>query len=339
MQIEHPDGIIHIEDIESGKRSIFVEPSHSSVYIRRDRCETAYPISLIKAVLAVKGPGYLVDEIERDEDPNYVQRSIKYDVLSYVTRDELGGARILDFGCGAGASTMILARMLPHAEIVGIELEEQLLNIAKLRQDFYGFQNLKLALSPNEMELPVQIGEFDTILMSGVFEHLLPAERLQLLPKVWGHLKTGGILFISQLQHRYFPFEMHTTRLPLINYMPDRVALWCARRFSKKVKQNETWEGLLRRGIRGGTNREILRILDSSSTKPDFLEPRHNNVKDHIDLWFQVTASTRSSWVKKIELFIIRMVKRLTGQVIVPLQSIAIRKPDCQKIVNNAKNL
>lgn len=328
VQIEHSDGIIHIEQLASGKQGVFVEPANPDVFIRRTRGETSYPLELIKAILAIKGPGYLIDEIARDEDTNYVQRSLKYDVLSYVSREELNGKRILDFGCGAGASTMILARMLPNAEIVGIELEEQLLEIAKLRKEFYGFHNLKLSLSPNELELPVQIGSFDYILMSGVFEHLLPAERLQLVPKVWEHLKPGGILFISQLQHRYFPFEMHTTRLPLINYMPDQIALWCARRFSKKVKSHETWEGLLRRGIRGGTDRELLAILTTSLSEPELLEPKHNNLKDRIDLWFQVTASTRSSWVKKIELLLIRTIKIVTGRVFVPLQSIALRKLD-----------
>jgi len=328
MQIEHPDGIIHIEDLESGKRGIFVEPSRADVYIRRDRCETAYPLSLIEAILAVKGPGYLVDEIERDVDPTYAQRSITYDVFSYVTVDELDGARILDFGCGAGASTMILARMLPNAEIVGIELEEALLEIARQRAAFYGFTNLELMISPNEMELPAGIENFDYILMSGVFEHLLPAERLLLLPKVWEHLKPGGVLFISQLQHRYFPLEMHTTRLPLINYLPDRVALWAARRFSPKVKYDETWEGLLRRGIRGGTDRELLKILSTSSAKPTLLEPQHNNVRDRIELWYQVTASSRSSWIKNIERLIIRIIKSISGRIFVPLQSIAMRKSE-----------
>jgi len=326
IRIQHPEAIITIADLGLDKRSIFVEPAHSGVYIRRNRCETAYPVSLIEAILAIKGPGYLIDEIERDEDPNYVQKSIKYDVLSYVTQDELDGTRILDFGCGAGASTMILARMLPNADIVGIELEESLLEIARQRASYYGLTNLNLTLSPNEMELPAHVGRFDYILMSGVFEHLLPAERLLLLPKVWAHLKPGGILFVSQLQHRYFPFEMHTTRLPLINYMPDRVALWFARRFSKKVQRNETWEGLLRRGIRGGTDKEIIKYLELSFPKPILLEPIHNNIMDRIDLWYKVTATTRSSLVKKIELFFFRTAKLLTGHVFVPLQSIALRK-------------
>jgi 2-polyprenyl-3-methyl-5-hydroxy-6-metoxy-1,4-benzoquinol methylase len=327
IQIEHPEGTVFIDKLEPGRFNISVEAANSDVFIRRTRAETSYPLELIKAILAIKGPGYLIDEIARDEDPTYVQKSLKYDVLSYVTKQELDGTRILDFGCGAGASTMILARMLPNAEIVGIELEEPLLDIARRRKEFYEFSNLELRLSPNEMELPAEVSTFDYILMSGVFEHLLPAERLLLLHEIWEHLKPGGILFISQLQHRYFPFEMHTTRLPLVNYMPDWLALWVARRFSKKVKQDENWEGLLRRGIRGGTDRELLAILNSSSCKPELLEPQYNDLKDRIDLWYQVTASTRSSLVKNIELAIIRIIKLLSGRIFVPLQSIALRKP------------
>jgi len=326
IKLEHPDGLIAIEEIGSNTRSVIVEPANSDIFISKNQCETTYSIELIESILAIKGPGYLVDEILRDEDPNYVQKSIHYDVLSYISEQELDGTRILDFGCGAGASTMILARMLPNAKIVGVELDQNLLDVANLRKDFYGFGHLEILLSPDGTKLPDQIGDFDYVLMSGVFEHLLPRERKILLPKLWGHLKLDGTLFISQLPNRYFPLEMHTTRLPLINYMPDKMALSYACRFSKKVKNHENWEGLLRRGIRGGTDREILAILEPLSHKPVLLKPICNGIKDRIDLWYKVTASTRSSLVKKIELIFIRIIKLLSGRTFVPLISIAIKK-------------
>ena len=326
IRLEHPDGIINIEEIGPNQRSVFVEPANRSIFISKHQCNTSYPIDLIESILAIKGPGYLVDEILRDEDPNYVQKRIKFDVLSYLSEQELDSTRILDFGCGAGASTMILSRMFPNAEIIGVELDQNLLDVAILRKDFYGFDHLELLLSPGEEELPYQIGDFDHIIMSGVFEHLLPHERKILLPKLWGHLKLGGTLFISQLPFRYFPFEMHTTRLPLINYMPDKLALYCARRFSRKVKGHESWEGLLRRGIRGGSDREILTLLEPLLHKPVLLKPSRIGVRDRIDIWINVTAFSRSSVVKKIELMIIRIIKLSTGRTFVPLLSIAIRK-------------
>jgi 2-polyprenyl-3-methyl-5-hydroxy-6-metoxy-1,4-benzoquinol methylase len=327
ITLKHPGGVIKIEEIGLNQRSILVEPANRSVFVSKTQCVTSYSTELIESILSVKGPGYLVDEIMRDEDPNYVQKSIRYDVLSYVSEQELDGTRILDFGCGAGASTMILARMLPNAEIVGVELEKRLLDVASLRKKFYRFDQLELLLSPDGTKLPDQIGEFDYIMMSGVFEHLLPHERKILLPKLWGHLKPQGVLFVSQLPHRYFPFEMHTTRLPLTNYLPDKFALYYARQFSKKVKKYESWEDLLRRGIRGGSDKEIRSMLESLLPhKPILLNPRYAGVKDRIDLWYKVTASTRSSTIKNIELFVIRMIKVLFGHIFTPLLSLAIKK-------------
>ena len=59
----------------------------------------------------------------------------------------------------------------------------------------------------------------------------------------------------------YRRVEGHTTGLPFINYLPDNLAYFIARRFSKRVENNESWVMLLRKGIRGGTEREIMKIL------------------------------------------------------------------------------
>ena len=48
-----------------------------------------------------------------EEDPRYVERAIRNDVLGYVEARAFAGKRVLDFGCGAGASTLVMSRMLP----------------------------------------------------------------------------------------------------------------------------------------------------------------------------------------------------------------------------------
>src|SRR5215213_2681913 len=70
---------------------------------------TRYPLELIHAIHAAKGL-YLCDEIMREEDPSYVERAIRHEVLGYADAAEFAGKRVLDFGCGAGASTLIMSR-------------------------------------------------------------------------------------------------------------------------------------------------------------------------------------------------------------------------------------
>src|SRR5206468_13019923 len=100
--------------------------------------ETAYPLDLIEHVLQIKGPAYLCDEFMRDEGPLYVQHHLRWDILSYIEENTFAGRRVFDFGCGSGASSMVLARMLPTGEIVGVELKPELVQLARHRARFYG---------------------------------------------------------------------------------------------------------------------------------------------------------------------------------------------------------
>jgi SAM-dependent methyltransferase len=223
--------------------------------------------------------------------------------------------------------------MFPNAEIVGIELEERLLSIAVARAAFYGFSNLSFRASPAPNRLPDAIGAFDFVMLSAVYEHMLPDERKALLPLIWSTLKAGGILFLNGTPNRDFPLEMHTTGLPAINYLPDKLACFISRRFSRRNLENVSWEGLLRGGIRGGTIREIVRNLSSPSGTPRVLEPQYLGIKDRIDLWLALTSqsigrvrSPRALLAKRIYRLLIKPVRAITGIEFLPELALAFEK-------------
>jgi 2-polyprenyl-3-methyl-5-hydroxy-6-metoxy-1,4-benzoquinol methylase len=327
--LKHRDANVYIEELPNGKNKIHVELINDDLFMPIKACETRYPIDLIGKILDLKGPNYLCDEILRDESPGYVQRTLKNDLLSYRDEEEFKNKRLLDFGCGAGSSTMILARMFPHTQIVGIELEEKLLSIARLRVTHYGYNNIELMISPAPNSLPPNIGYFDYVLLSGVYEHLLPNERETLLPQIWSVLKPGGILFLNRTPYRYFPVEEHTTSgLLFINYLPDKLALSYAQRFSRRKLKNKSWEELLRGGIRGGSEEEVLSILNHCPQKPILLNPSRFGMKDRIDLWYIQTqcGKARYAAIKILFLLSAKLVKLLTGLTVVPGLSLAIKK-------------
>jgi len=326
ITLRHPDGLVHVEQLKTGKKKISVELLNKKVFMPRSTCETSYPVNLIEQIMNVKGLGYLCDEIMRDEDPMYVQHNLKYDILSYVSEDSFDNKRILDFGCGNGSSTMILARMFPNSEIVGVELEGKFLSIAKVRAKHYKFDNVSFIPSPDSDNLPSELGDFDYVVLSAVYEHLLPNERKNLIPKIWSHLKPSGVLFVNQTPYRYFPIESHTTGLPLITYLPRKATLHLARRFSKRVSHDDKWETLLRRGIRGGTAKEIIKILSRTSQKPVLLEPDRIGIKDRIDLWYQLSSAVRLPILKKFLKCCLKAFKLISGIIITPSLSLAIKK-------------
>ena len=300
-----------IEPLEGGRLRLEYRASKSGGKIQT--WDTAYPENLVKLILDVRGAASVIDEIRRHEDPRYVRACLEVDITGYVDPELLKGKRWLDFGCGGGASTMILARMFGDSPIVGIDLSERSLAIARARGQHFGYRNIEFLLSPSPDRLPPDLGGFDAILFSAVLEHLLPEERRTLLPRLWGLLNPGGVLFIDQTPWRYFPFEGHTTRLPLINYLPDGLAYSYAKALSRRVGADESWESLLRRGIRGGSVREIRRILQSCGGSDfEFLTPNRLGLRDRVDLWYAgyaVSIANKYPWARPIQAISARVVQ------------------------------
>lgn len=321
--IEHRDGKVFVDVLPSGRRKIEVELHDPATFSPSLTYETNYPDELLGLVLEIKGPAWICDEIARDEDPEYVLKHLETEMRAFFRFEDLAGKRILDFGCGSGASTMCLAKLFPESEIVGVELESDLLKVARGRLSYYGFENVRLLQSPSGTELPAEMGGFDLIVLSAVYEHLLPAERSVVLPQLWSLLNEEGILFLDQTPHRYFPLELHTTSLPLINYLPDGLTLKAARRFSRRVKSDESWESLLRAGIRGATVGEIRRHLSDGT---QVLAPTMSGLRDRVDLWYATTNPQNRPTLKRIARLILKGLHSATGIALVPELTLAFRK-------------
>ena len=180
--------------------------------------------------------------------------------------------------------------------------------------------------TPDGNHLPPDIGEFDFVIMSAVYEHLLPSERPSVMHQLWRAVRDGGFLFINQTPNQLFPVELHTTMLPMINYVPDGLALWMARRFSKRVKPDESWEQLLRKGIRGATESEIISHLQHENASPVVLEPRFNGIRDRIDLYYANTNPNRLRTIKRIARIGIKGISTIFGKTVIPDLSLAFQK-------------
>ncbi|MGI8669915.1 MAG: class I SAM-dependent methyltransferase [Aridibacter sp.] len=324
--IEHAKGSVHIEDLDNHKKQITVKTANDT-FVPVKTCQTDYPISLIELILNHKGIDYLCDEICRDIDPSYVQRDLEFDLMGYFTKQDFENARILDFGSGSGASSMILSRMFPSSEIVGIELDKKHVEIAEARLKHYGHKNIEFHISPSGNEIPPNIGKFDFVILSAVYEHLLPKERETVIPLIWSVIKPNGYLFMNLTPHRWFPVEHHTTGLPFLNYLPPSLALPYTRKFTNRIDKTEPWEMLLRRGIRGATENEIIKILKKSSdNEPLLLEPNQKDLKDRIDLWYSQLSKENHNLAKKTIKNVMKFLRAMTGVVLVPNLSLVIQK-------------
>jgi 2-polyprenyl-3-methyl-5-hydroxy-6-metoxy-1,4-benzoquinol methylase len=327
----HPDAMVRLVELDHGRRRLLIEPRRPDIYIHRRVWETSYPDELIRLVLEVKGPGFVCDEIMREEDPTYIRPHLELTIKAHVDPGRLAGQRVLDFGCGSGASTVILGQLLPDSEIVGVELSPGNLAIARKRAEFRGLARVRFLQSPRGDQLPPGLGRFGAVVLSAVFEHLLPAERRLLSPMLWELLEPGGILFVDETPARWFPLETHTTGLPLINYLPDGAAHFIARRCSRRNLRDQSWQTMLRNGIRGASPGEILSVLPAQYGRPHVLRPCRERVRNRVDLWYRGYARPGTgvkAALKRRSLLLFRLASALVGSPLVPYLSLAIQKDD-----------
>lgn len=323
LRLEHPSGTVTVLRHADGTADVRAELTDPDVFSPCLEWRTDFPDAVLEAVLAAKGPAYLCDELRRESEPRYVQHALAHAILGYVPREAFADRRVLDFGSGSGASTICLHRLLEPKEIVGVELVEEYVEAARAIAGFRGLSDrVTFHRSPDPSRLPEGLGNFDYIVMSANYEHLLPDERPHLLRLLFGQLAPGGVLFLNQTPHRWFPIEAHTTGLPLVNYLPDAVVARVAR-LSARIPDDDDWPTLLRKGIRGGTLTEITRLLRNAGFEPEVLEPLEG---DRVDLWLKISGGTRLGAPKRALAGVLKMGKALTGHVLAPQLTLALRK-------------
>jgi len=96
-----------------------------------------------------------------------------------------GPRRILDFGCGIGDTTQILADTFPEAEVVGIDTVESALAHAK---ETNGSPRISFSL----VQAFSETEGFDLCYVNGVFHHIQPQERLGVVKMIHKALISGG---------------------------------------------------------------------------------------------------------------------------------------------------
>jgi len=325
--LEAAEGIVEIRSLASGGSAIRLEPYNANTFIPRPSCETLMPIDVIEAFLGMSYI-WLCENLARYDDPEYIQRQLGTQIRSYVDPAELRGKRLLDFGCGTGASTFNMAAMFPDTEFVGVELSASRIELAQRVLAARKHDNIRFLVSPDPNSLPPGIGTFDYVMLSAVYEHLLPEERKKVMPLIWSGMKFGALFFINQTPYRYFPYEHHTTGLWFVNFLPDGVTHYLARNYSKlnpEVNKSPDWNVHLRGGIRGGTEGEVLSDLRRAAdgSRPTVIQPRNG---DRAAYWLSCTNPDRHGSLKKMVASTFRLTDRLFGTVPSINMDVVIRK-------------
>jgi SAM-dependent methyltransferase len=122
-------------------------------------------------------------EVTGESKDFYARERVRWTARRLRERGWHGG-RVLDFGCGTGATTSLLLQQLDASHVVGTDTSSTLLNKARER---YGTGAVSFA---PDSEIPSD--RFDLVYLNGVFHHIEPPKRVGVVARIFKSLNRGG---------------------------------------------------------------------------------------------------------------------------------------------------
>lgn len=160
----------------------------------------------------------LYDGGEMSLSRNY---SDKFPLLEHLLAPEVRGRTVLDFGCGPGRLSLMLAR---HArEVRGVDYSAPGVEMAGLLARVAGVANASFATG--DLDIVVAEGRpWDVIVLAGVLEHLeRPAAQLGALARL---LPAGGLLCLQTPSFANFRGDVYNTLGNLLGLPMSLTDLW-----------------------------------------------------------------------------------------------------------------
>ncbi len=196
---------------------------------------------------------------------------------------------VLEIGCGTGTSSIAIAEQ--GANVIGVDIDEGALIVAKDRSRVYGLDIEYRNLNADKLKDTFGVGAFDIIIFFACLEHMTIEERLSSLKDAWEMLPSKGLLVIVETPNRLWYFDDHTSNLPFFHWLPDKLAFQYSKYSPKEIFRDmyreydeKLNEHFLRRG-RGMSFHEIelaispIQDLDVISSLSTFQGIKHKLIK------------------------------------------------------------
>ncbi len=136
-------------------------------------------------------------------------------LAAHLKRKPIGSVQlVLDYGCGTGSTTPLLKRLPGVERVVGVDVSQRLLDVARAQHATDGVDFLADDQVPE--------GAVDVAYCNGVFHHIQPAARLDAVRIVSCALRPGGLFALcennpwnpgTRLVMRQIPFDRDATPL------------------------------------------------------------------------------------------------------------------------------
>jgi ubiquinone/menaquinone biosynthesis C-methylase UbiE len=130
---------------------------------------------------------------------NLFDRFLKVSMKEEYIKNELinisklnKGQNILDFGCGTGTLIKMILDKVPGVNIVGLDIDQNILDLAVKKLKIYNTQLVKY----NGVTIPFSDSYFDKVLTSLAIHHIKSENKILIFKEIRRALKRTGKVYI-----------------------------------------------------------------------------------------------------------------------------------------------
>jgi SAM-dependent methyltransferase len=178
--------------------------------------------------------------------------------------------RVLEVGCSFGHMTEYLAEQPEVGALTTFDTDPAFveLTLAKVEElDLRVVREVRHLDQEATCALPWPDAAFDLVVAVGVVEHLPVRHRRRQVDEYYRVLTPGGDLAILDTPNRWFPLETHSVGLPLVQWLPPRLAYRYARLGRPRRYRGVSYETFTADGT-GWRNASLAECLPSPGTVP-----------------------------------------------------------------------
>ena len=176
------------------------------------------------------------------------------------------GLRALEVGCSFGHMTEYLAEQPEVGSIVAFDTDPAFVAMTRAKVAELPLPRVREVLclgNDATRRLPWADGAFDLVLAVGVVEHLPVRNRRAQVDEYYRVLAPGGHIAVLDTPNRWFPLETHSVGLPLVQWLPPRLAWRYARAGRPDRYRHVTFEDFVADGT-GWRNATLADCLPAS---------------------------------------------------------------------------
>jgi SAM-dependent methyltransferase len=121
------------------------------------------------------------------------------EVTGWVTAQLTGRARVIDLGAGTGTGTLALARQLPDAEVIALDVSEEMLEHLRDKARAAGLAGrIRTVQADLDQAWPADLASADLVWAANSLHHM--GDPAQAAGQIYRVLRPGGLLAVTELE-------------------------------------------------------------------------------------------------------------------------------------------